>query len=197
MKLARLSLVLGIGSLLLWGCSTIASVKVSDQLTSPYITNADNQHADDQTLRNRLQDNLDDAISSNAIRVVVDNNNVLLVGQVSSQSDKDQATVECKKHPAVTKVFNYLTIAAKPSLNINSSITKESVARLARQNDIRGKYVNIITVDHIVYVMGTNVGNLTALQTAIDGIYSIDGVKKVVNLEQPGNFDYTSAPVVD
>jgi hypothetical protein len=40
--------------------------------------------------------------------------------------------------------------------------------------------------------MGTNVGNLDALKKAINGIYSIDNVQKVVNLEQVGPRDYAA-----
>jgi osmotically-inducible protein OsmY len=173
-------------------CSTNPTTKISDQLTSPYITNLDNQKADDISLKNNLQDKLDDAIPNNAIKVVTDHFNVLLVGQVATQTDKDQASVICKQFPGIKKVFNYLTVTMKPSLHVNSSITKDAVARLDHQNDIRGKMLTVVTVEDVVYIMGTNIGNLTALGAAINGIYTIDGVKKVVNLEQPGDVDYTS-----
>jgi hypothetical protein len=60
------------------------------------------------------------------------------------------------------------------------------------QNDIIAKNLKIITVDNIVYIMGSNVGNLTSLDLAVNGIYSIHDVKKVVNLEQKGHLDYVS-----
>lgn len=176
--------------LTLAGCSTNPTTKISDQLTSPYLTNLDNQRTDDKMLRNKLQDQLDDEIKNSAIKVVVDHDNVLLVGQVASQSDSSQATVLCKQSPSINKVFNYLTVAAKPSLSINSSINNDAQGRLDTQIDIQGKRLTVITVDHVVYIMGTNIGNLTSLDYAIKGINNIEGVNKVVNLVQKGNFDY-------
>lgn len=176
--------------LTLAGCSTNPTTKISDQLTSPYLTNLDNQRTDDKMLRNKLQDQLDDEIKNSAIKVMVDHDDVLLVGQVASQGDSNQATVLCKQLSSVDKVFNYLTVAAKPSLNINSSINNDVKDRLDTQIDIQGKQLTVITVDHVVYIMGTNIGNLGALDYAIKGINNIEGVNKVVNLVQKGNFDY-------
>lgn len=189
-SMTRLLVIVSPLLLTLAGCSTNPTTKISDQLTSPYLTNLDNQRTDDKMLRNKLQDQLDDEIKNSAIKVVVDHDNVLLVGQVASQSDSSQATVLSKQSSSVNKVFNYLTVAAKPSLSINSSINSDAQDRLDTQIDIQGKRLTVITVDHVVYIMGTNIGNLTSLDYAIKGINNIEGVNKVVNLVQKGNFDY-------
>ncbi len=189
-SMTRLLVIVSPLLLTLAGCSTNPTTKISDQLTSPYLTNLDNQRTDDKMLRNKLQDQLDDEIKNSAIKVVVDHDNVLLVGQVASQSDSNQATVLCKQSSSVNKVFNYLTVAAKPSLNINSSVNNDAQDRLDTQIDIQGKRLTVITVDHVVYIMGTNIGNLTSLDYAIKGINNIEGVNQVVNLVQKGNFDY-------
>lgn len=186
----RLLLLLSPLMLVVSGCSTNPTTKISDQLTSPYLTNLDNQRTDDKMLRNKLQDQLDDELQGSAIKVVVDHDNVLLVGQVATQNDSNQATVLCKRSPSVAKVFNYLTVTPKPSLNINSSVNTDAKDRLDTQIDIQGRLLTTITVDHVVYIMGTNIGNLGSLDYAIKGIYSIEGVNKVVNLVQKGNFDY-------
>ena len=189
-SMTRLLVIVSPLLLTLAGCSTNPTTKISDQLTSPYLTNLDNQRTDDKMLRNKLQDQLDDEIKNSAIKVVVDHDNVLLVGQVASQSDSNQATVLCKQSSSVNKVFNYLTVAAKPSLNINSSVNNDAQDQLDTQIDIQGKRLTVITVDHVVYIMGTNIGNLTSLDYAIKGINNIEGVNQVVNLVQKGNFDY-------
>lgn len=172
------------------GCSTEASFKVNQQLTAPYVTDADNQNNDDKALEKRLNSILSDQLPQSKIKVVVDRFNVLLVGQVLSNGDKLQAETICKKWPGTKQVFNYLDVSDKPTLDTSSSISSDAMARIKSQYDVNSDNLKVITVDNIVYIMGTNVGNLTALDTAIQGIYTIPKVRKVVNLEQKGNSDY-------
>jgi osmotically-inducible protein OsmY len=117
---------------------------------------------------------------------------VLLVGQVASNTDKATAETICKKWPSTQKIFNYLTVNAQPSLNMNSSITSDAKKRISMQYDIEPTAITVTTVDNVVYIMGTNIGNLSALDEAIKGIYSISNVNKVVNLEQKGSADYVT-----
>ena len=174
------------------GCSTEAPFKVNASLTAPYITDSENQKDDGQALSERLDDVLDAQIPTNKIKVVVDHYNVLLVGQVASNTDKATAETICKKWPSTQKIFNYLTVNAQPSLNMNSSITSDATKRISMQYDIEPTAITVTTVDNVVYIMGTNIGNLSALDEAIKGIYSISNVNKVVNLEQKGSADYVT-----
>ena len=185
------ALLAGVG-MLATGCSTEASFKVDSALTAPYITDSENQRDDAQALSERLDDVLDAQIPTNKIKVVVDHYNVLLVGQVASNADKATAETICKKWPSTQKIFNYLTVNAQPSLNMNSSITSDATKRISMQYDIEPTAITVTTVDNVVYIMGTNVGNLSALDEAVKGIYSITNVNKVVNLEQKGSSDYVT-----
>ncbi|MBP9768132.1 MAG: BON domain-containing protein [Burkholderiales bacterium] len=185
------ALLAGVG-LLATGCSTEAPFKVNASLTAPYITDSENQKDDGQALSERLDDVLDAQIPTNKIKVVVDHYNVLLVGQVASNTDKATAETICKKWPSTQKIFNYLTVNAQPSLNMNSSITSDATKRISMQYDIEPTAITVTTVDNVVYIMGTNIGNLSALDEAIKGIYSISNVNKVVNLEQKGSADYVT-----
>ncbi|MBX9865937.1 MAG: BON domain-containing protein [Burkholderiales bacterium] len=185
------AILAGVG-LLATACSTEASFKVDAALTAPYITDSENQRDDGQALAERLDDVLDAQIPTNKIKVVVDHYNVLLVGQVASNTDKATAETICKKWPSTQKIFNYLTVNAQPSLNMNSSITSEATKRISMQYDIEPTAITVTTVDNVVYIMGTNIGNLSALDEAIKGIYSISKVNKVVNLEQKGSADYVT-----
>ncbi len=179
-------------SVFVTGCSTEASFKVNADLTAPYITDVENQRSDDLALASRLEEVLRSQIPTSKLKVVADHYNVLLVGQVASNTDKATAESICKKWPSTQKIFNYLTVAAQPSLNTNSSISKEAMRRVDMQYDVDSNAIIITTVDNVVYLMGTNVGNLTALNDIIKGIYSIDDVNKVVNLEQKGPSDYVT-----
>ncbi len=192
MKIAQLLLVLFSTSVVLSACSTNATTHVASNLTSPFLTDQDNQISDDTALEGRLKDDLDRQIPGNKIKVVVTNGDVLLVGQVATAAAKTQATSICENSPSAEEVFNYLTVNVNPSLNTNSSITKDATNRLDRQNDLNVDLIKVVTVDDVVYIMGTNVGNLNSLRKAINGIYSIDNVQKVVNLEQVGPRDYAA-----
>lgn len=192
MKHRYLFALLAVVGLLVTGCSTEAPFKVNASLTAPYITDSENQKDDGQALSERLDDVLDAQIPTNKIKVVVDHYNVLLVGQVASNTDKATAETICKKWPSTQKIFNYLTVNAQPSLNMNSSITSEATKRISMQYDIEPTAITVTTVDNVVYIMGTNIGNLSALDEAIKGIYSISNVNKVVNLEQKGSADYVT-----
>lgn len=172
------------------GCSTESSFKVNQQLTAPYVTDTDNQNNDDKALEKRLNNILSDQLPQSKIKVVVDRFNVLLVGQVLSNGDKLQAETICKKWPGTKQVFNYIDVSDQPTLDTSSSISSDAIARIKSQYDVNSDNLKVITVDNIVYIMGTNVGNLTALDTAIKGIYTIPKVRKVINLEQKGNLDY-------
>jgi osmotically-inducible protein OsmY len=184
--------VLFSASIALSACSTNATTRVASNLTSPFLTDQDNQRSDDTALEGRLKDDLDRQLPGNKIKVVVTNGDVLLVGQVATAAAKTKATSICESSPSAEEIFNYLTVNAKPSLNTNSSITSDAVNRLDKQNDLNSDLIKVVTVDDVVYIMGTNVGNLNSLRKAINGIYSIDNVQKVVNLEQVGPRDYAA-----
>lgn len=176
-------------------CSTEASFKVNAQLTSPYVTDEQTQKDSDTALAKRLNNVLDDQIPNSEIKVVVDHYNVLLVGQVASSNDKATAESICKKWPSTAQVLDYLTIVSppnSPSLNTNSSISSDVKNLVEAKYDLDPNAVQIITVDNVVYIFGTNVGNLSALNDVIKNTYSINKVQKVVNLEQKGDQDYTT-----
>ena len=105
---------------------------------------------------------------------------------MATAAAKTQAANICENSPSAREVFNYLTVNPYPALNTNSSITSDAKNRLDKQNDLNSDLIKVVTVDDVVYIMGSNVGNLNSLKKAINGIYSIDNVQKVVNLEQVG-----------
>lgn len=185
-----------ISMLTITSCSTQAAYKVSSELTAPYYTDADNQAKDDKDLQNKLKSLYKTQIPGNAIDITAYSGEVLLVGQVPSSSDKTRAAAIAKQIPYVKSVDNYLTINAnKPVLNSNSSLASRALARIKSQSDIDAQYVRVNAVDGVVYIMGSNLGNLTALNKAINGIYAMEGVTQVVNLVKPGDKDYTESDV--
>lgn len=171
-------------------CSTEASFKVNQELTSPYVTDAENQRNDDTALEKRLNNILSDQLPQSKIKVVSAGFDILLVGEVLSNSDKVQAETICKKWPGTKQVFNYLEVSDQPKLDVSSSTADDVRNRIASQYDINVNNLKVTAVGGVVYIMGTNIGNLTALQEAIKGVYTMPNVHKVVNLEIRGNLDY-------
>ena len=178
------------GMLLLNGCATSAPAKVSQLLDAPYATDSENQKSDDLALKHKLQDMLDAQLVGNDIRVVVTFSNVLLVGQVVSDKIKDQASAIAKTLPNVKKVLNYLSINSMPSFNSSSSISNLATERIGLQQDVYAANLTLITVDGVIYIMGSNIGSLSALNIAAQSLYSLEKVTKVVNLIQKSTQDY-------
>lgn len=176
----------------LFACSTEASFKASQQLTSPYITKAQAQRDNDSDLADRLNKILSDQVPTNRLKVVVNNNDVLLVGQVQSQNDSLQAESICKKWPGTDKVFNYLTVNDNPGLHTSYFMASDAKSKASAFYDVNVENMDFVAVDNVIYVLGTNIGNLTSLNTAIERMYNIPNVTKVVNLEQDGADDYTA-----
>lgn len=187
-NLKKLMLAMSVVSVI--SCSTEASYKVNSELTSPYTTAAQTRIINDKALEKRLNSVLSNQIKPSDLKVVVNFNNVLLVGQVANQADSLNAENIVKKWPGTNLVFNYLTINPQPSSVFSSSISSQSMQKIKDNFDLNPDNIAITTADGVVYIMGTNVGNLTALNTVVDGIYSISGVRKVVNLEQKSDLDY-------
>lgn len=174
----------------LFACSTESSFKVNQELTSPYITEVQAQRDNDKDLATKLGNIISNQFPTSKIKVIVNNNNVLLVGQVKANADSIQAETICKKWPGTNKVFNYLTLSDKPALNTSYFMASDAKEKVKAFFDVNFETMDFIAVDNVVYIMGTNVGNLTALDTAIERMYSIPKVTKVVNLEQRGDNDY-------
>ncbi len=190
MKFSNVLILSLAASSLLNACSTEDSTKVSNSLTAPYLTAADNAKYDGKNLADKIQRMIRKQILKSKVYVTVTNDNVLLVGQVKTASDIEQATAIAKSIPSTKKVFNYLTVNANPKLNTDSSLADEIREHFEKQIDIQGHAVTVVVCDGVVYLLGTNLGNLTAAEETSKGIYSLDGVDKVVYLIQKGPRDY-------
>lgn len=155
-------------------------------------TNAANEQYDNTNFDKKMQRMVKQHFPTVKIKVVANYFDVLVVGEVDSQSTKDKIVKYIKSQHNVKQVWDYTTISSLPKLNYDSSIVSDVEDRLAREKDLQPNAIVVVAVDGVVYLMGTNIGNWTHLKTAIDGIYTIEGVTKVVNLIQRGPLDYSS-----
>lgn len=168
--------------------ATIALLNVGCAINQGYlqVTNAsaaNNELTDRENLANKLQDTIDDNYPQEKVKVLVDRYKVLVVGQFSSDESKSSVDKLIQTQYGVKSVTDYATIQAKPSLNINSSIQKEAAERLADEPNINLYNIQVIAVDHVVYLFGqAGDAEQDNVQNVITAISAMEGVIKVINL---------------
>src|SRR6185437_3103273 len=184
----RTLIVTCLAAVLFTGCASYFYSHVPE----PFTSNAETQAIDNKTFSKKLQKMVDKKFPDADLKIVSDHFNVLIAGQVESQKTKDAVVAVIKKQKYIRDVYDYTTITDKPSYNGSSSTESDAIDRLNEEQDIDSTNMKVVYVDSVIYLMGSNIGDLTHLNRAIRGIYTIGGVKKVVNLVKPGKYDYYS-----
>ena len=116
------------------------------------------------------------------LSVISYNRQILLLGLVASESDKNQVERVARAQPAAQNVYNYVDV---------SSESHTSRPRIYYYNillNVRGvspTYTKIVTYDRIAYVMG--ILTPEEQQSAINKISAVDSVGKVIPLYQTFN----------
>ena len=175
---------------LLSGCADPAYAN----LNTPYVGYRENQMNDDHSLSVKLHDIVKSSYGIKAdTLVVVDHYNVLLLGEVDSQATKDQISAMITGTPVVQTYWDYTTIAAKPKLFDDSSLTKKAQLRIKSENNIAIEEINATVVAGVAYITGNyKIDQVRNLNQAIAGIYSIDGISKVINLTRQTKYGSNS-----
>lgn len=168
------------------------SVPSYADLNSVYSTSAANIAHDNTELATKLQSKITAYYPSAKIKVDANHYNVLVIGQVKNELMKEQITALIKQQVGVEKVWNYTTINANPKLNENTELLTAATDRLKMEKNIYPQNVTIDAVDGNVYLMGTDIGNLTYFDKVERGINVMPGVNKVYNLIVEGPSDYRS-----
>ena len=116
------------------------------------------------------------------IFVISYNRQILLLGLVASESDKNQVERVARAQPAAQNVYNYVDV---------SSESHTSRPRIYDYNillNVRGvspTYTKVVTYDRIAYVMG--ILTPEEQQSATNKISAVDSVGKVIPLYQTFN----------
>lgn len=184
-------IIMGLAAVMITSCQSYFYSKVPE----PFTSNVETQEIDNSIYAKKLQKMVDKKFTNADIKIASDHFNVLVAGQVESQGTKDAVVALIKQQKVVREVFDYTTITEHPSYNNCSSIASKTEDRLSKEPDIISTRIDVVCVDSVVYLMGTNIGDMTHLNRAIKGIYVMEGVKKVVNLVRPGRSDYSSGRV--
>ena len=180
-KVLMLSVILGIT-----GCAaTVIGAGVGTAAATGTDARGGGSVIDDQLLEHRVNSVLDAQVPKGSFTVASYSNEVLLAGQVSSHKEYDKANLAVENTENVKKVWNYLTVGKKESIGDISKdtyITSAAKTRLIAQKDVNTNNIKVVTCAGTVYLLGKDAGSKVQVDGAIDGIRTISGVKKVVDL---------------
>ena len=175
------------------------SVVVGCSVSSPY--NPNYKHPFKGALINNIDDRKalcikisetleDEGYNIDHIGVACDHYSVLIVGEVDSEVTKNKVAKLIKSIPSVKEYNDYLTINAKPALYIDRTAGDAAKARLDNQANISLENLKVAVVAGSAYIMGSiKTDQVKDLKYAIDGIYAIKGINRVVNLTKVTPYD--------
>jgi osmotically-inducible protein OsmY len=115
------------------------------------------------------------------INVTSYNGVILLTGQVSSDSIKQQAELLVKDTPGVRDIHNQIRLGNSTSLTTrtrDSWITTKVKSQLLSEDDISGLNIKVVTENAEVFLMGLVKG--PEADRAVDIARHIDGVSRVI-----------------
>lgn len=124
------------------------------------------------------------------IEVTTFNEVVLLTGEVSSQSARQQAEDAAKSVPNVTQVYNQLTIKGSTSSLTRASdswITAKIKSQMLANKELKSGMIKVVTENGSVYLMGLVTHEQADL--AVNIARQVTGVQKVMKI-----FQYPSMP---
>lgn len=132
----------------------------------------------------RVMERTDQRLFKDAnLSITTYNGEVLLLGQVPNEEQREEAGQIVKELPNVKHVYNLVEIAnpSSPLTRISDSwITTKVKSQLIANNDIDASQVKVITENSVVYLMGTLPKDQAEM--VLDIASHTDGVRKVVKM---------------
>ncbi|MCO6505040.1 MAG: BON domain-containing protein [Snodgrassella sp.] len=194
--LSTLLLALGLTSTLtgcpavLIGGATVGTLTVTDRRSTGAQT-------DDKVLEVRILDGAMNYLNNQSsdkkfkptLSVISYNRQVLLLGLVASESDKNLVERVARAQPAAQKVYNYIDIASQnrtlSHVTDDTWITSKIRTNLLNAKGVAPNRVKVVTFNGVTYVMGI----LTPEEqnSATNMISTTAGVQKVITLYQTFN----------
>lgn len=141
----------------------------------------------DQNLEHNINTVLDKQVPDGSFTIASYNHQVLLAGQVASITEKNRAKIAVQNTNGVKNIWNYLTIGKIETLTDitnDTYLTSLAKTRLVAQKQVNANNIKVVTCEGVVYLLGKDAGKSVQINSAIEGIRQIDGVKSVVNLIQ-------------
>ena len=116
------------------------------------------------------------------LSVISYNRQILLLGLVASESDKNQVERVARAQPAAQNVYNYIDVSSE-SHTYRPRIYDYNI--LLNVRGVSPTYTKVVTYDRIAYVMG--ILTPEEQQLATNKISAVDSVGKVIPLYQTFN----------
>lgn len=180
----------GCAALLVGGGATAGTLSATDRRTTGAQT-------DDQVMELRIKNDgiayLNTQPQNNSIKpalaVVSYNRQVLLLGMVNNQADKDQIERIARSQQAAQQVFNYIDIIDQNRtlghVTDDTWITSKVRTNLLKTKGVTSNYIKVVTYNGVVYAMGILTPEEQNIATQV--ISTTAGVQKVVTLYQTFN----------
>lgn len=179
LALACLSSLSGCGLLLVGGTAATTTVVATDRRTA-------GEQVDDQTIELRVSSEMNKAFGEKA-RVVgtAYAGRLLLVGDVPTDADRQQAVTIARGITKVRTVDDYIRVGDLTPLSVRTNdtwITSKVKSQLMTTENVPFRTIKVTTERGIVYLMGKVTA--TEGEVAAKVVSSVSGVNKVVKLFQ-------------
>lgn len=183
----RKSLFIVLACLSLTGCVTTAVVAGASSVASSVIYDKRglSKMRQDAMIERRFYNVLDqqEDLNDSKIELKVVNSNILLVGYVGTQEQKNAAFNIAKSLNNVNKVYNQIRVG-KPSSALDEAkdlwLAGRIKAALIEKKGLHSGQISVVVHDSNVYLLGLLKNEKQAVAT--DVVRKISGVKKVVTL---------------
>ncbi|PIT40958.1 BON domain-containing protein [Snodgrassella alvi] len=169
------------------GGAAVGTLSVTDRRTTGAQT-------DDKIMEVRIHDGAISYLNSQAqeskfqptLSVISYNRQILLLGLVANENDKNLVERVARAQPAAQKVYNYIDIASQnrklSHVTDDTWITSKVRSNLLNTKGVSPNHVKVVTFNGVTYVMGIlTPAEQQAVTTAIS---TTSGVQKVVTLYQ-------------
>ena len=139
---------------------------------------------EDQNIESKSNRRISEKMGDNAhVNVASFNRNVLLTGEVSSESARKEIEQAVKSVEHVRNVVNEIAVTPVSSFTSRSNdalITSKVKGRFMDGGKFQINHVKVITEDSVVYLLG--IVNADEAGSAVDIARSTNGVRKVVKV---------------
>jgi len=178
--------VLGIGMLLLMGCTSVVNTFTSEPIQPDPTDKGVVSNINDLKMGTFIGVNLkkaDQGLDDAHINVTVVNSVVLLAGEVPTKELKALAGKVARDYTGVRKVHNELQVRGNTSLvsRTNDSILAAQIkTKLVFEKQVNSSHITIVAEDGVIFLMGVTTKNNGDLAANIAS--SNNGVRRVVKV---------------
>lgn len=187
-SLSLVSSLSGCAALFLGGGATAGTLTATDRRTT-------GAQADDQIMEMRIKNSGMSYLNTQPqadnfkpnLSVVSYNRQILLLGTVSNENQRNQIERIARSEQAAQRIFNYIDIDNNQNRTLSNVsndtwITSKVRTNLLRKSGFSSNHVKVVTYDATTYVMGI----LTADEQniATEAVSTTNGVQKVITLYQ-------------